>query len=68
MELLTQYFKKGFELVARKRKRLLCKMKVVIFQLIIKTPVAIPVMAAPPALTLPRYSGARNNAWPRIFS
>jgi hypothetical protein len=36
-------------------------MNVVIFQLIIKIPVATPVMAAPAAFTLPRYSGARNN-------
>jgi hypothetical protein len=35
-------------------------MNVVIFQLIMKIPVAMPVMAAPAAFTLPRYSGARN--------
>lgn len=62
MELLRQYFKKGFVLVAKKRKRCVCKMKVVIFQLIIKTPVATPVIAALAAFTFPRYSGARNNA------
>jgi hypothetical protein len=63
MELLIQYFKKGFEFVARNRKRWLCKIKVVIFQLIINMPVAIPVIAAPPAFTLPKYSGARNKAF-----
>jgi hypothetical protein len=43
-------------------------MKVVIFQLIIKTPAATPVIAAPAAFTFPRYSGARNNALaPNIF-
>ena len=68
MALLRQYFKKGFELVAKKRKRLLCKIKVVIFQLIIKIPVATPVIAAPAAFTFPRYSGARNKVLaPNIF-
>ena len=36
MALLIQYFKKGFAVVARNLKRLLCRIKVVIFQLIIK--------------------------------
>ena len=68
MELLRQYFKNGFELVAKKRNRLLCKMNVVIFQFIINIPIAMPVMAAPPAFTFPRYSGARNNPLaPNIF-
>jgi hypothetical protein len=41
---------------------------VVIFQLMINTPVVMPVIAAPPAFTFPRYSGARNNAFaPKIF-
>jgi hypothetical protein len=59
--LFKQYFKNGLELVARKRNLPLCKIKVVIFQLIIKMPVATPVIAAPAAFTVPRYSGARNN-------
>jgi len=59
--LLIQYFKKGFDPVAKNLKRMLCKVKVVIFQLMIKMPVAIPVIAAPAAFTFPRYSGARNN-------
>jgi hypothetical protein len=33
-----------------------------------KTPAAIPVIAAPAAFTFPRYSGARNKAFaPNIF-
>jgi hypothetical protein len=36
-------------------------MKVVIFQLITKTAVAAPTMAALRALTWPRYSGARKS-------
>ena len=68
IELLRQYFKNGFELVAKKRKRCVCKMNVVIFQLIINIPVATPVMAALAAFTFPKYSGARNNALaPNIF-
>jgi hypothetical protein len=46
--------------VARKRNRPLCKINVVIFQLMINIPVQIPVIAAPAAFTFPRYSGARN--------
>jgi hypothetical protein len=60
MALLRQYFKKGCELVAKKRNLPLCKIKVVIFQLIINIPVATPVIAAPAAFTVPKYSGARN--------
>jgi hypothetical protein len=68
MELLRQYFKKGFVVVAKNLNRILCKINVVMFQLIINIPVATPVMAAPAAFTLPRYSGARNNALaPKIF-
>jgi hypothetical protein len=55
-----QYFKKGFELVARKRNRPLCRINVVMFQLMMKMPTQTPVMAAPAAFTLPKYSGARN--------
>jgi hypothetical protein len=46
--------------VARKRRLLLCKIKVVIFQLIIKMPTANPTMAVLIAVTSPKYSGARN--------
>jgi hypothetical protein len=31
------------------------------FQLMIKTPAATPVIAAPAIFTVPKYSGARNN-------
>jgi hypothetical protein len=61
--LLTQYFKKGFELVAKKRNRPLCKINVVISQLIINIPVATPVIAPPAAFTFPKYSGARNKVF-----
>ena len=58
-----QYFKNGFVVVAKKRKCLLNKINVVIFQLIIKTPVAAPTTPALMLFTLPKYSGARNNAY-----
>ena len=60
--LLIQYFKKGLFVVAKNLKRLLCKIKVVMFQLIIKTPSATPTMAALSAFTLPKYSGEKNSA------
>jgi hypothetical protein len=60
--LLIQYFKNGLDVVAKNLQRLLCKINVVIFQLIIKIPMAIPVIAALSALTLPKYSGAKNKA------
>jgi len=57
-----QYFKKGFPVVARNLNLRLCRMKVVIFQLMIKTPNAIPVMKAPRIFTDPKYSGEKNKA------
>ena len=57
-----QYFRKGLVVVARKRKWRLNRIKVVIFQLIIKIPVAIPTKAVLIGLTFPRYSGDRNSA------
>ena len=66
--LLIQYFKKGFDVVAKNLLRLLCKINVVTFQLIIKTPIAMPVIAAPNAFTLPKYSGTKNKASaPKFF-
>src|ERR1700757_227431 len=62
IELLIQYFKNGFEVVAKNLNRLLCKMKVVMFQLIKNTPMATPMIAALNAFTLPRYSGTKNKA------
>ena len=59
--LLIQYFKKGLVVAARKRKCLLNKIKVEIFQLIINMPTDIPTIAELNELTLPKYSGARNN-------
>jgi hypothetical protein len=57
---LIQYFKKGCAVVARKRKYLLNKKKVVIFQLMIKIPTAKPTIAVLNALIFPKYSGPRN--------
>jgi hypothetical protein len=48
--------------VARNRKCLLNKIKVVIFQLMTKMPVAIPTMATLTGFTSPRYSGERKRA------
>src|SRR5882757_1551814 len=67
-ELLIQYFKNGFDVVAKNLLRLLCKIKVVTFQLIIKTPMATPTITALSTFTLPRYSGAKNSASaPKLF-
>ena len=60
--LLIQYFKKGLLVVAKNLNRLLCRIKVVMFQLIIKTPRATPTMAALKAFTLPKYSGEKKSA------
>ena len=60
MQLFMQYFRNGFVVVAKKRKCLEKRMKVVIFQLMKKIPTAIPTMPAANAFTFPRYSGARN--------
>jgi hypothetical protein len=66
--LLMQYFKNGFEVVARNRKWRLNKINVVMFQLIINTPMAIPTNKAASGLTLPRYSGARyRESAPKVF-
>ena len=58
--LLIQYFKKGLDVVAKNLNWLLCKINVVIFQLIIKIPVATPTIAMLNPFTFPRYSGARK--------
>ena len=57
-----QYFRNGFVVVARNRKCRLNKIKVVIFQLMIKMAVAIPTMAVLTGDTSPRYSGERKRA------
>ncbi len=57
-----QYFKKGFEVVAKNLKCLLNKMNVVMFQLMMNMPVAAPTIPELIAFTLPRYSGEKNNA------
>ena len=68
MLLLMQYLRKGLVVVAKNLQRLLCKIKVVMFQLIIKIPQATPVINAPNMLTDPRYSGAKNKASaPKFF-
>ena len=61
MALLIQYFKKGLEVVAKNLNWLLCKIKVVMFQLMIKIPVATPTIAILSPFTSPRYSGARKS-------
>jgi hypothetical protein len=66
--LLIQYFRNGVAVVAKNLYRLLCKINVVMFQLITKTATEIPTRAALMALTFPKYSGARNNALaPKFF-
>jgi hypothetical protein len=59
---LIQYFTKGYCVAARKLTCLLKRMNVVIFQHMIKTPTAMPIMAALKGFTFPRYSGARKSA------
>src|SRR4030088_2678132 len=63
MMLFMQYFRKGLVVVARKRKCLLNKINVVIFQLMMKTPIEAPTIPALRAFTFPRYSGKRNKAF-----
>src|SRR6476469_7440424 len=58
--LLIQNFKKGCAVVARNFMCFVCKIKVVMFQLIINTPTAKPTIAMLSAFTLARYSGARK--------
>ena len=66
--LLIQYFKNGYWVAAKKVKCLLNKIKVVMFQHIMKTPMAMPIMAKEIELTLLKYSGARNKASaPKLF-
>ena len=58
--LFIQNFRNGFDVVARKRKYLLNRIKQVIFQLIIKIPIAMPTNAAAKKSIFPKYSGARK--------
>src|SRR6185437_11135081 len=62
-ELLMQYFRKGLPVVARKRKCREKRIKVVIFQLMMKMPVAMPTIEELIGLTWPRYSGDRKRAF-----
>src|ERR1700712_933392 len=57
-----QYFKNGCEVVAKNNNWLLYKMKVVIFQHIIKTAKAIPTKAELNTFTASKYSGERYNS------
>src|ERR1700733_7955257 len=67
-QLLMQYLRKGLEVAARKRKCRLNKTKVVMFQLMMNIPIAIPTTAEASALTLPRYSGPRKSeSAPKTF-
>jgi hypothetical protein len=63
-----QYFKNGYRVAARKVKYRLKSINVVMFQHIIKTPIATPIKAALKKFTSPKYSGARNRALaPNVF-
>jgi hypothetical protein len=62
MLLLIQYFKNGYLVAAKKVKCLLKSINVVMFQHMIKTPIATPTKAALIEFTLPKYSGARYKA------
>jgi hypothetical protein len=63
-----QYLRKGLVVAARKRKCLLNNMKVVIFQLMINMPTAIPTSEALIKFTFPKYSGARYREFtPYVF-
>jgi hypothetical protein len=57
-----QYFKKGLEVVAKNLNSLLCKIKVVICQLMMKIPIAMPTINVLNGLTFPIYSGDRKSA------
>jgi hypothetical protein len=59
---LIQYFKKGNCVAARNVKCLLNRIKVVMFQHMMNTPIAIPMIMALKEFTLPRYSGAKKRA------
>jgi hypothetical protein len=59
MALLIQYFKKGWAVVAKNFRFLLCRIKVVIFHPMINTPMANPTMAVLMGVTASKYSGAR---------
>lgn len=66
--LLMQYFKNGYCVAAKKVKCLLNKIKVVMFQHIMNTPIAIPIIAKLIEVTFPKYSGAKNKASaPKLF-
>lgn len=68
MALLIQYLRKGCAVVAKNCMRLLCKIKVVIFQLMINTPEVTPTIDVLNGLIFPKYSGAKNNEWaPNVF-
>ena len=63
-----QYFKNGYCVAAKKVKCLLNKIKVVMFQHMMNTPIAIPIIAKLIEVTLPKYSGAKNKASaPKLF-
>lgn len=59
--LLMQYFKNGFEVVAKNLKYVLNRMNVVMFQLITKPPNATPTKKALKKFTSPKYSGERKS-------
>lgn len=63
-----QYFKKGLVVADKKRKYLLNKINVAIFQLIINMPMEAPTIAMLNAFTFPKYSGPRKSeSAPKVF-
>ena len=68
MALLIQYLRKGFVVADKKRKCLLNKIKVAMFQLMMNMPMDMPTIADARAFTFPKYSGARyNESAPNVF-
>ena len=66
--LLIQYLRKGLVVADKKRKCLLNKIKVEIFQLMMNMPMDIPTIAEDSAFTFPKYSGPRyNESAPKVF-
>ena len=53
-----QYFKKGCAVVAKNLMCFVCRINVVIFQLIINEPIVNPTKAILKAPTFPKYSGS----------
>jgi hypothetical protein len=57
-----QYFKNGFDVVAKNLNWLLWSINVVICQLIMKIPIDIPTINVLNGFTFPKYSGDKKSA------